>query len=69
MLHATHNLRRHIARRATSITAVIRFLDAGDAEVRCAHVPAAVEHEVLGFYVAVDYFVRVEVLEAEDYAA
>ena len=41
-------------------------MEAGDAQVGDADVAPGVEHQVLGFDVAVDYVVVLEVLQAED---
>ena len=63
---AAHDLWRHVAGGATGVFLVFGVPDAGDAEVGDEEVALAVEDEVLGFDVAVDDAVVVDVLEALD---
>jgi hypothetical protein len=66
---AEHDFGGHVAGCAAGVVEVLVAVLAGDAEVGESEVSGGVEHEVLGFEVAVDYVFGVQVLEGEEHAA
>jgi hypothetical protein len=69
MILPAHDLRRHIARRTRCICTIARLVESGDTQIGYPEVSFVVHHEVLGFDVAVQDAVFVQVLKPHEDAA
>lgn len=65
MVPPAHDFGGHVAGCAAGVVGVVVADLPGDPEVRQPDVPVGLENEVLGFYVAVDYFICVQVLQGD----